>query len=248
MELGLKGLKVVVTGSTSGIGKAIAMSMAREGADVAICSRRQEKVNETLAELAQYPGKIIGGAADITDQLGFQQWLNGVADELGGIDIFVANVSPMSDKWEKTVNTDILSTVSSIDAVLPWVKRSNAGSIIYISSMAGVIGTPALPSYGAAKAAMTHYMKTLAMSLFKEGVRVNTVSPGDIIFDGGRWDNLRIDDPDAFKHVQKRNPRGSLGTPDEIAKVVTFLSSPMASLVNGAHLIVDGGSTGHVHF
>lgn len=248
MDLGVKGLNAVVTGSTAGIGKAIAIALAKEGANVAICSRRQEKVDETLTELAQFPGKIVGGAVDVTDKDHFQQWLDGAAEALGGIDIFVANVSPMSGKWEDAVNTDILATVSSIDASLPWIKQSKAGSIVYISSMAGVIGTPQLPPYGAAKAAMTHYMKSLSKMLIKDGVRVNTVSPGDIIFEGGNWDNLRINNPDAFKGVLRRNPRGTLGRPEEIAQVVTFIASPMASLVNGGHLVVDGNSTGHVHF
>ena len=248
MDLGLNGLNAVVTGSTAGIGKAIALSLAKEGVNVAICSRRQEKVDETLDELSAYPVKSVGGAVDITHTEAFQHWVSQTAEGLGGIDIFVANVSPMSGKWADAVNTDILSTVSSIDAALPWVKQSENGSIIYISSMAGVVATPQLPPYGAEKAAMTHYMKTLSKMLIKDAVRVNTVSPGDIIFEGGNWDNLRINNPEAFKRVLRRNPRGTLGTPEEIAQVVTFLSSPMASLVNGGHLVVDGGSTGHIHF
>ncbi len=248
MDLGLKGLNAVVTGSTAGIGKEIARSLAREGANVAICSRRQAKVDETIQEFEALPGKVIGGAVDVTVESAFQAWLNGVAEEMGGVDIFVANVSPMSPNWSDAVNTDILATVSSIDCALPWLKQSKAGSLVYIASMAGVIGTPTMPSYGAAKAAMTHYMKSLAMDLVKDGVRANTVSPGDIIFEGGNWDKVRLNNPELFKKVLKRNPRGSLGSPEEIAQVVTFLSSPMASLVSGGHLVVDGCSTGHVHF
>ena len=89
MDLGLKGLNAVVTGSTAGIGKAIAIALAKEGANVAICSRRQEKVDETLTELAQFPGKIVGGAVDVTDKDHFQQWLDGAAEALGGIDILL---------------------------------------------------------------------------------------------------------------------------------------------------------------
>ena len=248
MDLGLQGKNVVITGSTSGIGKAIATAMAREGANVAICSRRQQKVDETLAQLASSAGKIVGGAVDVTDHDGFQRWLDSVAEDLGGIDIFVANVSPMSGQWADAINTDVLSTVANIDAAIPWLKKSNAGSIVYIGSMAGVLATPQIPAYGAAKAAMTHYTKTLAKTLVRDGVRVNAVSPGDIIFEGGTWDNLRIGNPKAFASVLKRNPRGSLGTPQEIAEVVTFIASPLASLVNGGHLVVDGCSTGHVHF
>lgn len=253
MDLGLKGKRAIVTGSTRGIGKAIAETLAKEGVDVAVCSRQQKSVDETIAEFSQYPGKVIGAAVDITDQQGFKQWVDSVAEELGGIDIFVANVTAgdtaeRSNPWDAAVTTDILATVSCIDAALPMLKQSQAGAIVYISSMAGIIGTPQIPAYGAAKAGMTHYMKTLAMSLVKDGVRVNTVSPGDIITEGNVWDRVRTTMPDVFKSVLKRNPRGHLGTSEEIAQVVSFMASPMASLVNGAHLVVDGCSTTHVHF
>jgi len=248
MDLGLSGLRAVISGSTSGIGKAIAFTLAAEGADVAICSRRPENVEKALNELTDFPIKAIGSTVDVTDKEGFSNWIDHAAEELGGIDIFVANVSPMSSDWEKAINTDIKATVAGIDAVLPWIRKSDFGSIVYIGSMASVLGAPQLAAYGASKAAMTHYMKSLSRGLVKEGVRVNTVSPGDIIFEGGVWDQLRIANPEAFKSVLKRNPRGSLGTPAEVARVVAFMASPAASLVNGAHLLVEGGSTMHVHF
>jgi len=222
--------------------------LAQEGADLAICSRHQENVDQTLTELTQYPINAFGGAVDVTDQGRFSDWINEMAGQLGGIDIFVANVSPMSPKWEDAINTDIVSTVSGIDTALPWIKQSTQGSIVYIGSIASTMGAPQLAAYGSVKAAMTHYMKSLAVGLVKTGIRVNTVSPGDIIFEGGVWDKVRLENPESFKQVLKRNPRGHLGTPEEVARVVTFIASPAASLVNGAHLVVDGCSTRHVHF
>jgi 3-oxoacyl-[acyl-carrier protein] reductase len=253
MDLGLNGLRAIVTGSTAGIGRAIAQNLAKEGADVAICSRQQENVDATITAFSDYPGKVIGDAVDVTDPEGFKKWVDSVAAELGGIDIFIANVTAGSPPagssiWDAATNTDIQATVSCIDAALPLLKQSENGSIIYISSMAGIIATPAIPAYGAAKAAMTHYMKSLSKTLVNDGVRVNTVSPGDIITQGNVWDKVRIYKPELFEKVLKRNPRGSLGTPEEIAQVVSFIASPMASLVNGAHLVVDGCSTDHVHF
>ena len=135
MDLGLKGLNAVVTGSTAGIGKAIAIALAKEGANVAVCSRRQEKVDETLTELASLPGNAIGSPVDVTDQAGFQTWIDNTAEAMGGIDIFIANVSPMSSKWADAVNTDILASVSSIDSALPFLKKSDNGAIVYIASM-----------------------------------------------------------------------------------------------------------------
>jgi 3-oxoacyl-[acyl-carrier protein] reductase len=253
MDLGLGGLKAIITGSTAGIGKAIAENLAAEGADVAICSRQQASVDRTIEELSRYPVNVTGAAVDVTDAEAFSRWTETVATELGGIDIFIANVtagSPTDGQsiWEAATRTDILATVSCIQTALPLLKESGHGSIVYIGSMAGIVATPQIPAYGAAKAAMTHYMKSLATELVKHGVRVNTVSPGDIITLGNVWDKVRINNPDMFQKVLKRNPRGSLGTPQEIAQVVSFISSPMASLVNGSHLVVDGCSTNHVHF
>jgi len=253
MDLQLKGKRAIITGSTRGIGRAIAEVLAKEGADIAICSRHQDSVDSTLNELSQYSGTHIGAAVDVSDQAAFKQWVDSVTEDLGGIDIFIANVTAAGTPegmtpWESAVKTDILGTVACIDAALPALKQSDSGAIVYISSMAGVIGVPTMPHYGAAKAGMTHYMKSLAMGLVADGVRVNTVSPGDIITEGNVWDRVRKNRPEMFEAVLARNPRGSLGSPDEIAQVVSFLVSPMASLVNGAHLVVDGCSTSHVHF
>ncbi|MEM8497984.1 MAG: SDR family oxidoreductase [Pseudomonadota bacterium] len=252
MDLKLNGLRAIVTGSTAGIGRAIAQTLCEEGAQVAVCSRQQGNVDATIEQFSSLPGKAIGSAVDVNNQQDFQQWVDSVAAELGGIDIFVANVTggaPPTGKtvWENAVSADILGTVGGIDAALPRLKESSHGAIVYISSMAGIIATPSLPAYGAAKAAMNHYMKTLAKTLVNEGVRVNTVSPGDIITEGNVWDRIRINKPELFAQVLQRNPRGSLGTPEEIARVVSFIASPMASLVNGAHIVVDGCSTDHIH-
>ncbi len=246
MDLGLKGLKALVTGSTAGIGAAIAETLAREGCDVAICSRSQDKVDGMLRNLAGYGGRYVGRAVDVTDAEAFRAWVADATEQLGGLDIYVANVSAMSTDWRQTVDTDILATVSGIEAALPHLQQSQNASIVYISSIAGTVGVPQLAPYGAAKAAMTHYMKSLAVKLVKKGVRVNTVAPGDILFEGGVWDRARKENPDYFAKVLKRNPMGRLGTPQEIANVVAFLASPAASFVTGAHVVADGGNTTHV--
>jgi 3-oxoacyl-[acyl-carrier protein] reductase len=248
MDLGLKGLKAFVTGSTAGIGAAIAETFAREGCDVAICSRSQDRVDAMLQKLAGYSGKHVGRALDVTDEAALKDWIDAAAEQLGGIDLYVANVSAMTTDWRQTVTTDILGTVSGIDSVLPHLLHSSHGSIVYISSIAGIVGVPQLASYGAAKAAMTHYMKSLAVKLVKKGVRVNSVAPGDIMFEGGVWDRTQKENPEFFAKVLKRNPMGRLGDPQEIADVVAFVSSPAASFVTGTHIVADGGNTQHVHF
>ena len=252
MDLKLDGLKAVITGSTAGIGRAIAQTLCEEGAHVAICSRNQDKVDKTIEQFSQLPGKAVGGAVDVNDRPAFQNWVDAMASELGGIDIFVANVTGGAaadgkTPWEHACDTDIQGTVGGIDAALPMLKQSSHGSIIYISSIAGSVAMPEVPHYGAVKAAMNHYMKTLAKMLVRDGVRVNVVAPGDIMAEGNVWDRVSKERPDYFEKVLRRNPRGSLGTPEEIAQVVSFIASPMASLVNGANIIVDGCSTNHIH-
>jgi len=246
MDLQLKGLRALVTGSTAGIGAAIARTLAAEGCDVAICSRSADRVEAMLATLADCPGRAVGRAVDVTDEAAFSDWVSAAAGQLGGLDIYVANVSAMTTDWRQTVTTDILATVSGIDTVLPWLSQSSHAAIVYVSSIAGLVGVPQLASYGAAKAAMTHYMKSLSVRLVKKGVRVNAVAPGDILFEGGIWDRTRRENPELFAKVLKRNPMGRLGTPGEIANAVAFLASPAASFVTGSQLVVDGGNTTHV--
>lgn len=248
MDLGLKGLKALVTGSTAGIGASIAETLAAEGCDVAICSRSPDRVSRMLERLASSGGSHVGKAVDVTDAEAFQAWVDEAVQRMGGLDIYVANVSALSRDWQEAVNTDILATVAGMDAVIPHLQQSDNASVVYISSIAGIVGVPPLAAYGAVKAAMTHYMKTLSMKLVKKGVRVNAVAPGDILFEGGIWDRTRRDNPEVFAKVLRRNPMGRLGTPEEVASMVAFLSSPRASFVTGSHVVVDGGNTTHVHF
>ena len=249
MDLGLQGKSALVTGSTAGIGQSIALHLAAEGADVAICGRNSEGVEAMLDRLRDYPVSSTGKAVDIGDGAAFSSWVEAVAADLDGIDILVANVNSPPLVEDDIEAPDSMATIRCIRSVLPWLRQSDAGSIVYISSIAGVLGLPSrLAAYGAGKAALTHYMKSLAQELIGDGIRVNTVAPGDILFEGGAWDRVKQNNPELYAEVLKRNIRGSLGTPEEIARVVTFLASPASSLVNGTHLIVDGCSTPHVHF
>jgi NAD(P)-dependent dehydrogenase (short-subunit alcohol dehydrogenase family) len=241
MNLQLTGLTALVTGASSGIGAAIVRVLAQEGCTVAFCARQQERIDALQAELAGLPGQVTGSRVDVTDQGAFAAWLASV----GAFDVFIANVSAISDSWEASIETDILATVHACEAVIPYLNRSPHAAITYIGSKAASLAAPRSPAYGAAKAAMAHYMKSLAAQLLPT-VRVNTVSPGDTLAERGIWDQVRLQDPQGFARVLERNPMQRLATPEEIARVVAFISSPAASFVAGANWYVDGGSIGHV--
>jgi 3-oxoacyl-[acyl-carrier protein] reductase len=243
MDLQLAGLRAVVTGGSAGIGAAIVRTLAAEGCDVAFCARRPAPIQAALHAVAGLPGKVSAQALDVTDGAAFVDWLSG----LGGFDIFIANVSALSADWQTTLRTDVQATVDCCEAAMPYLQASPHGALTYIGSKAGSLAAPDSAAYGAAKAAMAHFMKSLALRSLPR-VRVNTVSPGDTLFDGGLWDRVRRDEPAAFERVLQRNPLRRLAAPAEVARVVAFISSPAAGFVAGANWYVDGGSTAHAQF
>lgn len=243
MDLRLDGLHAVVTGGSAGIGAAIVHALAAEGCRVSFCARGQARIDQKLPSFAGLPGTVQARAVDVTHAANFSRWLA----SLGGFDIFVANVSALSGDWKESMSTDIQATVDATQAAVPFLLKSECGAITYIGSKAGSLAAPNSSAYGAAKAAMAHYMKSLSLSLMP-AVRVNTVSPGDVLFEGGIWDRVRESDPEAFRSVLGRNPMNRLATPEEIAKVVAFVSSPAAGFVAGANWYVDGNSSNRVQF
>lgn len=241
MDLQLEGLRAVVTGGSAGIGAAIVRAFAAEGCEVAFCARDAGRIHATLRTLTDLPGRVQARALDVSDTAALQDWLA----SLGGFDIFVPNVSALSGDWERAIQGDIRATVAATEAAVPWLQRSPHAAITYIGSKAGSLAAPNSAAYGAAKAALAHYMKSLSARLLP-GVRVNTVSPGDTLVADGFWDRVRRDEPEQFAKVVQRNPLQRLATAEEIARVVAFVSSPAASFVAGANWYVDGGSTAHV--
>lgn len=241
MDLQLAGLKAVVTGGSAGIGAAIVRVLAAEGCHVAFCARNPARIGAMLRSVEGLPGAVTASVLNVADRDRFAEWLA----TLGGFDIFVPNVSALSGQWEAVLATDIQATVAATEAVVPVLQRSRHAAITYIGSKAGSLAAPSGAAYGAAKAAMAHYMKSLATRLLP-AVRVNTVSPGDTLFPGGLWDEVRLNDPAQFGKVLARNPMQRLATPEEVARVVAFVSSPAASFVAGANWYVDGGSVSHV--
>jgi 3-oxoacyl-[acyl-carrier protein] reductase len=248
MDLGLKGLKAIVTGGTKGIGRAIAHTLAAEGADVAICARNADEVAAAVAELSGLGVKVFGRAADVADGPGLAAWVNEAAAALGGIDIVVGNVSALAiaadeAAWQRGFEVDMMGTVRLVNAAMPYLEKSGHPAIVTISSVSGREIDFASGPYGAFKAAIVHYTQGLAYHLAGKGIRANSVSPGNTYFAGGVWNQIEQGNPEFFKQALAMNPTGRMGTPQEMANATAFLASPAASFITGTNLVVDGALT-----
>lgn len=248
MDLGLAGKKALITGGSKGIGRAVAMGFAAEGAHVAICARNAGEVGAVVDSLKAKGVKAFGSALDVADGPALSAWVAASANALGGIDALVCNVSALAvgnsaETWEKSFRTDMMHTVNAVEAALPFLEKSASASIVLISSVSGFEVDFAAGSYGAMKAALIHYGKGLSRQLVAQGIRVNCVSPGNTYFDGGIWQNIEKNLPDLFSSTLKVNPTGKFGTPEEVACGVVFLCSPVASRISGTNLVIDGALT-----
>jgi 3-oxoacyl-[acyl-carrier protein] reductase len=248
MDLGLKGLRVLVTGGSKGIGRHCAAIFAEEGAAVSVCARDAAGVAETVAALQARGVPAFGRAVDVADAGALQSWVEASAAALGGIDIVVANVSALAvaddeAAWQAGFATDMMHSVRLVNAAMPWLEQSKAASITLISSVSGREVDFTGPAYGAFKAALVHYAQGLAFRLAGKGIRANTVSPGNTYFDGGIWQSIERHNPALFKEALALNPTGRMAKPEEIARGVVFLASPASSFTTGTNLVIDGALT-----
>lgn len=253
MDLGLEGLRAIVTGGTRGIGRAIAETLAAEGADIAICARNAEEVNAAVTKLQSNGVRAVGAVVDVGNGPALKAWTQSVAKSLGGIDIVVANVSALSissdeESWKKGFEVDLMGAVRLVDAAMPFLEKSGAASIVTISSVSGREVDFAAGPYGTFKAALIHYTQGLAFQLAGKGIRANTVSPGNTYFEGGVWNKIKDGNPALYAEALALNPTGRMGTPQEMANAVAFLASRAASFVTGTNLVVDGALTRGVQF
>ncbi|QDL91032.1 SDR family oxidoreductase [Paroceanicella profunda] len=248
MDLGLSGMNVLVTGGSKGIGRHCVDIFAAEGANVAFCARNAEEVAAAETALSGSLGLIKGTSVDVSDKGALEAWVAGSAASMGGIDILVANVSALAlgddeAAWEAGFATDMMHTVRLVNAALPQLEKSAAGSICAVSSVSGREADFTGPAYGAFKAALVHYMQRMALELAPKMIRCNTVSPGNTYFKGGVWENVEQNNPELFARALALNPTGRMGRPDEVARAVVFLSSPASSFTTGTNLVVDGALT-----
>ncbi|MFM6853563.1 MAG: SDR family NAD(P)-dependent oxidoreductase [Sphingopyxis sp.] len=252
MDLGLKGKKVILTGGSRGIGRAALEIFAAEGCDVAFFSRNQEQVDAAVESLSRHGGKVIGEAFDLNDLAAYPAWLKSAADRLGGCDIFIpaasSSGSGATGDWDVCFNADVKGAVLGCEAMEPYLEKSDCGSILFISSTAGLETFIVPQAYNAMKGALLVYAKQLGQALGPKGIRVNSVSPGPITFAGGNWEMIKDAMPELHAATEGQFALGRWGGPDEVARSIVFLASPASSYTTGTNIVVDGGYTKRVQF
>jgi 3-oxoacyl-[acyl-carrier protein] reductase len=253
MDLDLAGRSVIVTGASRGIGYAIAEAFAREGARLTICARTAGPLDEARDRLSsETSAEVQAVAGDVTDAAACERIVAAAVERYGGIDALVNNAggSQRSDdfdaRWLGTFDANVRSVVRLMTLAKPHLASSVAnggGAVVNISSIYGRESGGG-PEYNSMKAAQIALSKAFALDWAREGIRVNTVAPGSIAFEGGGWGRRLVEDPEGMRDFIARNiPSGRFGRVDEIGNVVAFLCSPRASWIVGAALNVDGGQS-----
>jgi NAD(P)-dependent dehydrogenase (short-subunit alcohol dehydrogenase family) len=242
MDLGLRGKRAIVTGATKGIGRGVVELLVAEGAHVGFCARTPEEVAQAVESVKRADVEVFGEAVNVRDGEAYKAWLDravsaGVSGG-GGMD---------SEKnWVRNFEIDMLHTVRGCEALMPHLEKSGTGSIVIIGSTNAVETFAAPMAYNAIKAGLITYSKQLSQYVGKKSIRVNTVSPGPIYFEGGAWEMIKGTQAKFYDWALKQIPSGRMGSVEEIARVIVFVASPAASLVTGANIVADNGFTKRV--
>ena len=254
MDLQISGKTALVAGSSRGIGRAIAEALLAEGCRVCLTGRdgdSLEAAREALAR-AHGAGRLHAIAGDFTDAAVIESAFREVIERWGGIDILVANLGTGSGKpgwqqdeaeWERLFRLNFFGSVRLAQAAIPHLK-GRGGSILFVSSIVGVEATPAPLPYSAAKAALLNYSKNLSRIVAPDGIRVNSIAPGNILFPGGSWEKHLANRREAVEqYIAAEVPEKRFGAPEEIASLAAYLCSPVSGFATGGCYIMDGGQT-----
>lgn len=248
----LSGKTAIITGSSRGIGRAIAEAFVEAGARVVISSRKQDACDQVAAEINEAAGgtRAIAIAASISDKAGLQHLVDRTREELGQIDVLVCNAAtnpyygPMSgisdEQFRKIFDNNVLSNHWLVTMIAPEMIKRREGAIIIVSSVGGLIASDTIGAYNISKAADFQLVRNLALELGRQNVRVNAIAPGVIRTDFARalWE-----DPKAEAALQEAVPLSRIGEPEDIAGTALFLASNAGRYVNGQKIVVDGGMT-----
>jgi 3-oxoacyl-[acyl-carrier protein] reductase len=255
VNLELRDKVAIVTGSSRGLGLASARALAAEGARVCVCARSRQPLldaAESVAELAGGPSRVLAVEADLAQPEGVRRVIDRTVDEWGGIDILVNNLGigrggglldTPDETWREAFDQTVMPAVRASRLAVPSMQQRGGGVIIIVASIFGREAGGRL-TYNAVKAAEISLAKSLARELAPANIRVNSVSPGSIVFEGGSWWKRQQEDPAGIADFIRRElPFGRFGRPEEVGDVVAFLASPRASWISGTSVVVDGGQS-----
>ncbi len=242
----LKGKTAIVTGAGAGIGKAMALTFAKEGCNVVCIARRKSTLDEVVAEIKSSGGEAIAVSADVSDLAAMKAAAKTAYEKYGSVDILLSNagvipqvpLSKMTDEdYDYVMDINVKGTFHAVWSVMDYMKANKWGRIILTSSITGPnTGFPGWSHYGASKAAQLGFMHTAAMELAPYGITVNAVSPGNVMTEG-----LASLGQGYVDQMNKSVPVGQLGSGFEIANGALFLASKEAWYINAHNLIIDGG-------
>jgi len=255
MNLKISGKYALVTGGTHGIGRSIALGLADEGCNVAVCSRNNERVENTVSELKAKGVDCIGIRADVAVESDIKKVMDTVINKWGTIHILINNVGgggrwgseiieeTKEEVWAEVYNKNAVAAIRFTTLAIPYMRRQKWGRVVTITSIFGR-EAGGRPWFNMAKLAQTGLMKSLAIKhyLVKDGITFNSVAPGAIMIPDTGWSKIVKEDPEEAKEfISRELPLGRFGEPTEVANIVVFLCSEKASLLNGVSIPADGG-------